>query len=377
MTSARRPALALAPALALLLALPAAAHKPSDSYLSLRADRAQITGQWDIAVRDLDDALGLDDDDDGAISWGELRRHEPAISAYALSRLGLSMGGEACPTKATALQIDDHSDGAYAVLRITAACPREGPVRVIYSLLWDLDPSHRGLLRLDASGSLRTAVFSPDHREETFGVAGTSAAGQLGAFVKEGAFHIWSGFDHILFLLALLLPAVLRREQGRWVPAESARSALREVLKVVTSFTIAHSVTLSLSTLGLVSLPSRWVESAIALSVLLAALNNLWPILRGRAWAFAFGFGLLHGFGFASVLVDLGLPRARLATALFGFNVGVELGQLAVVGAFFAVAYALRATKLYRRVALSGGSVLIACMACVWLVERAFDVRVF
>ena len=119
----------------------------------------------------------------------------------------------------------------------------------------------------------------------------------------------------------------------------------------------------------------RLVESAIAFSVVLAALNNIWPLVHGRRWLVAFGFGLIHGFGFASVLTDLGLPREALLLALVGFNLGVELGQLAIVAAFLPLAYALRRTWGYRRIAFVGGSAAIGAVAGLWLVERAFDVK--
>jgi hypothetical protein len=147
------------------------------------------------------------------------------------------------------------------------------------------------------------------------------------------------------------------------------------VLRIVTAFTVAHSITLSLATLGLVSLPSRWVESAIAASVVLAALNNIWPLFQARRWSVAFVFGLVHGFGFASVLADLGLPQGVLAVALVGFNVGVELGQLAIVAVFLPLAFALRRSLFYRRGLLLGGSWLIALLAAVWFLERAFNLR--
>jgi hypothetical protein len=143
---------------------------------------------------------------------------------------------------------------------------------------------------------------------------------------------------------------------------------------IVTAFTVAHSITLTLAVLGIVSLPSRLVESAIALSVVLAALNNLRPVLRRARVAAAFAFGLVHGFGFAGALFELGLPDDALALSLASFNAGVELGQLAIVGMFLPLAFALRATVAYRRVVLRGGSVAIALVAAVWFVERAFDV---
>ena len=139
---------------------------------------------------------------------------------------------------------------------------------------------------------------------------------------------------------------------------------------------MAHSITLSLATLGLVTLPSRWVEAAIALSVVLAALNNVWPVVHRGRWVVAFCFGLIHGFGFASVLQDLGLPREALALALVGFNVGVELGQLAIVAVFLPLAFAVRRTAFYQKGVLVGGSLLIALVAGIWLAERLFNLKV-
>jgi hypothetical protein len=189
--------------------------------------------------------------------------------------------------------------------------------------------------------------------------------------------HIWVGYDHILFLLSLLLPAVLvwRQEEG-WLAAETFHEGFIDVLKIVTSFTVAHSITLSLATLGLISLPSRLVESAIAASVVLAALNNIWPVFRGRRWTVAFGFGLIHGFGFASVLTDLGLPQGALLRALVGFNLGVEAGQLTIVGIFLPVAFGLRRTVFYRKAVFVGGSLLIVLVAGTWLTERVFNFKV-
>ena len=148
-----------------------------------------------------------------------------------------------------------------------------------------------------------------------------------------------------------------------------------DVVRVVTAFTLAHSLTLTLAALGVLALPSRLVESAIAASVIVAALNNLRPLYQRGRVLFAFGFGLLHGFGFASVLADLGLPQDALLLSLVGFNVGVELGQLAIVAVFLPLAWWLRNGLFYRRVVMLGGSAVIALVAAVWLLERGLDLQ--
>ncbi|MET3131749.1 hypothetical protein AAKU55_002012 [Oxalobacteraceae bacterium GrIS 1.11] len=354
-------------------ALPARAHKPSDSYLSLTVRGAQIDGQWDIALRDLDFAIGLDQDGDGQLRWDEIRSRHAAIAAYALERLDLASGRGACAVSVTGQLIDRHTDGAYSVLRFHAVCPEQIAVLSVgYRLFAELDPQHKGLARIEHGGVTSTAIFDPDHARQRLSLAAPDRLAQFAAYVKHGVWHIWIGYDHILFLLSLLLPAVLPAARG--APAASLRASFIDVLKVVTAFTLAHSLTLTLASLSLVSLPSRWVEAAIAGSVLLAALNNLLPLFRSRRPLAAFVFGLIHGFGFASVLVDLGLPREALLMSLFGFNMGVEIGQLAIVGLFLPLAFAWRDTVFYRRL-MGGASALIALLALVWLAERAFDLK--
>jgi hypothetical protein len=292
--------------------------------------------------------------------------------AYALQRLTLSIAGAACRLQPVELMVDDHSDGAYAVLRLAAQCPAV-PLNlgVDYRLLFDLDPSHRGLLRLDVDGESRSAVLSPEQPAQRFDPARTSRWNTFTQFVGDGMHHIWIGYDHMLFLVSLLLPAVLVRRGRAWTPAPSLRSALLGVLAVVTAFTLSHSITLTLAALDVIGLPSRLVESAIALSVLLAAINNIWPLVTRRGWVLAFSFGLVHGFGFASVLNDLGLPRGALALALAGFNIGVEIGQLTVVLAVVPLIYFVRQARFYHPGVLVGGSSAIALVAGVWFVGRA------
>ena len=357
----------------------ALAHKPSDSYLTLYADGQSLKGQWDVALRDLEYAVGLDADGDGAITWGELKAKQAEVDAYVLARLALRAEGKPCQLSPTEHLVDDHTDGAYAVLRFDAKCEAGTYARaeVEYSLFFDLDPTHRGLLRVAHGKDSTTGILSPDRPRLQLSAEARSRLEQFADYVGEGVWHIWIGFDHILFLVSLLLPSVFILQGKAWAPASRFRDTFWDVFRVATSFTIAHSITLSLAALSVVQLPSRLVESTIALSVVLAALNNIWPLVHGRRWAVAFGFGLIHGFGFASVLADLGLPRDALLLALVGFNVGVELGQLAVISAFLPVAYGLRRTQVYRRVIFLGGSAAIAFVALVWLVERALDVKIW
>ena len=363
---------------ALFLQTAAWAHKPSDSYLTLRAAAGSndIAVRWDIALRDLDYVLQLDRNGNGEISWGEVRLRSDDITRLATSRLQLSSADKDCAwATAAPLMLDKHSDGTYAVLSLSAQCPSlTGALKARYSLLFDVDPTHRGLVQWIAPGSTeaQALVFGNESGEQSLALQPAGAWETLRQYMLDGVWHIWIGYDHILFLLALLLPSVLVRQAGQWAPAPRIGGAAKEVIKVVTAFTLAHSITLSLAALGLISLPSRLVESAIAASVVVAALSNLFGAVESKRWMMAFAFGLLHGFGFASVLADLGLPKNALVLALVGFNVGVELGQLTIVAVFLPLAFGLRGTAFYRVGVLKGGSLIVALLATWWLVQRAF-----
>lgn len=351
------------------------AHKASDSYLGLEVQGQSVSGQWDIALRDIDFAIGLDSNGDANVTWGELRARQDALTAWALGHLTLQRGG-LCALQVRQMQIDEHSDGAYAVLKLAGQCPATASdLTVNYRLLFDLDALHRGLLKLSLDGKTQTAVLAPDRAQQVFQAEGISRLAQFGQYLVEGIWHIWIGFDHILFLLSLLLPAVLVYQAKRWQAVGSFRQALREVLWVVTAFTAAHSITLTLAALRVLELPSRLVESAIALSVVLAAANNLRPVVTHRRWGVAFGFGLIHGFGFATVLAELGLPQEAMVLSLLGFNLGVEVGQLAIVVVFLPLAYGLRHSTFYRKGVFVGGSVLTALVALIWLIERLFNMK--
>jgi hypothetical protein len=323
------------------------AHKPSDAHLNLDARGERITGRLDVAVRDLDAALAIDDGD-GAITWAELQAATPSIAHYIDSRLTI----DGCTLSQGAPALVDLSDGPYCSTPLTASCAASETLTIRYQLLFDIDAQHRGLVHVHGQ-----TLIARDGSPVT---AAMGESTSVGTFVREGVWHIWAGLDHVLFLLCLLLPAVWRRE--------SAKEVAREVFEIVTAFTLAHSITLVISTVGLFTLPSRFVETAIALSVVLAALNNLVRIVDAR-WAVAFALGLLHGLGFSSVLVDMGLPSHELVGTLLGFNLGVELGQAAIVVAVLPLLYGIRKTLAYRAL-LFGGSGAVAVLATIWTYQR-------
>lgn len=407
---------------------PAQAHKPSDSYLMLTArDAGRVDVVWHIALRDLDGELSLDADDDGRLTWGEVRKRWDDMLRFVRPHLRLSHDGAVCTVgegAAASPALIEHTDGQYAVFAWVQQCPLSPGASwtgamLDYRLFALSDPTHRGIVRWrvqmgqdDRQRELGVVVLGaghPGHAQawpaSPVGIAKmpspSPSSGQVARpavpasapvsdpspwpqvqrTVRDGVEHIAAGTDHILFLVSLLLVAVWRRQDvpvwrrvaGDWLPREHWRSALGEVLRLVTAFTVAHSITLGLATFGVVSPPSRWVESLIALSVLVAAVDNLWPILKAPRWAVVFGFGLVHGFGFAGAMQDLGLSAQDLVWPLLGFNLGVELGQLMLVVLVLPLGFVLRRTAFYRAGVVLPGSVAIAAMALVWFAERSTD----
>ena len=354
-----------AAALAVLLgAPPAAAHSASTAYVEIERGRdAATTVRWRIALRDLDVLLDVDADDDGRLRWREVLDRATAIEALARDRLRLAADDVACALRFDAPQFRREAELGYLQLDARGDC---AATALHYEVFANVDPTHRALVRIDGAAP---QVIAPGQSLVLPPGATTPAPG-IGAFVREGIGHILGGLDHLLFLVALMLPAVVRRSGSTWVPRSDRRAALVDVAWLATAFTLAHSLTLACATFGWMRISPSIVEPLVAATVLAAALNNLWPVVTRRLAAVAFAFGLVHGFAFAEVLAPLDLPRAALARALFGFNVGVETGQLLVVGASFALVAAAARWHGYATWVLRGGSTAVALLAVGWLLER-------
>jgi hypothetical protein len=350
------------------------AHKSSDSYLQLDAAPNRLTVRWDIALRDLDVALDLDTDADGKLSWGEVKTAWPRIESYAMAHLTI----EGCELHTTGRGLERRNDGAYAVLNLASDCRLSGQPVIAYTLIVDVDPTHRGIAKIQRPGQpIVLSVLDPSKASSSraSAPAGTAIAPtSRWEFLGEGIRHILTGYDHVLFLLCLLLPAVMRRTAESWRPVDKLSEAILPVLGIITSFTVAHSITLGLAALKLVSLPSSFIEPAIAVTIMLAALDNVWPFLPVRRIVVTFFFGLIHGFGFASVLSELNLPTADFAWALLQFNVGLETGQLMIVGVAIAALFSVRDWKRYRKIVICGGSMVAMAVAALWFVERTANV---
>ncbi len=367
----RRFVLCALPLLLVVLSLTAPqsafAHQSSVVFLRVSPERRVLFLTLRLASSDLFEALALPSE--RQLTPQDVAQQRERLIAYLLRRVSVENVGVACPGKAEKSDIEPRQGGFFVVETLRFECARLLERTTLrYDLFFDLDPRHQGLALIDGEGGVREHMFRSDRRtlqlEEKRSVLDYSLD-----YFRLGIEHIFTGYDHLAFVLGLLLVV------GSLWRSTSPRQALGYILRVVTGFTVAHSLTLILSALKLVSLPSRLVESAIALSIGYVAVENMIGAkVRKRLWL-AFGFGLVHGLGFASVLRELGLPSRGLIASLLCFNLGVEVGQLTVVALVLPVLVRLSVWRRYPEVVVRGTSWLLLIMSLIWFVQRAFDMQ--
>lgn len=337
------------------------AHATSTSYLFIEAAQSgdALRGRWDIAVADIAWGIDLDADGDGRLTWGEIARRQHDIGAFVFAGLEVVRSGVPCTTRLADLALADHLDEPYVSISTHIDCPQPGRLQLATPLLFGLDASQRTLLDVRGPSGRDNAVLAP-------GGAPWAEAGPVGTisrfvqYLRHGARHVAIGYDHLAFLLLLLLPSVLRAKG----------SVLRDVLALVTAFTLAHSITLGLAASGVVRLPERPIEFAIALSIVVAGVLNLVPRTAHLRLPLAFGFGLIHGFGFANALAGLDVQGARLAPLLAGFNIGVELAQLGVVMLVMPLLLAWHRSPFFAARIAPALSIAVATGGGIWMIER-------
>ena len=390
----------------LMVFLPALlnAHAPNQSYIYMRVYDTEVGGRFEITIKDLNQAVGLELKED--LSLEDLAPHLDKINAYLKSKINFSSkyGEHSIVFKDVELVTRGYL-GTFALMDFSLENTSQVPdlLEIDYQAIFDQVENNKGVLVIEynfkagiiANEAGISLIFDEGNTKQSLKLDSYSVFTGFWAMIQMGMHHIWIGLDHILFLLALILPSVLLlmqmseaanspRDNGQfsalltnhqWRPVPLFKPALWFIIKIITFFTIAHSITLSLAALEILILPSRLVESIIALSIALAAIHNMGPILQGRDWLIAFLFGLFHGFGFASVLAESGLSGDYLVLSLLGFNIGVEIGQLVIICIIFPVLYLLRKTILYRFI-LNYGSIILIIISLYWFIERALDIDI-
>ncbi len=383
----------------LLLPLTGFGHRPDRSLIYLRVyENEGIEGRFEINVNELNKYVGLDLDLHPKIS--DVRVYEDKIREYIFEHTSFSSQyGKHNIIFTDEITFLPLSFGSFIQFHFKLDNVEKiaDELQVTYSVFLEENPNQTNGLGIEYNWKaglinnekIMALDFTPGNTTKTLVLTDKGLWTGFMAMVRQGMWHIWIGIDHILFLLALILPSVVRRkneedlknEKSRkkswlniwWEPVPMFKPAFWYILKVVTFFTIAHTITLSLAALNIVNLSSRWVESIIALSIGLAAYHNIKPIFRGNEWIIAFVFGLFHGFGFASVMSDLGFKGEFLTLSLLGFNIGVEVGQVVIILMIFPILYLIRKSKAYKKI-LVFLSLILILISIYWFVERFFEI---
>lgn len=344
------------------------AHQLNSSYSTLDIEHNQIKLTLMFDISDLALVFPLDENRDGAVDREEAQRGLPGMYAYFAEHYSVALGYTPVELKAQegGFYLDEFGNMFvnFIFTKNVSAAPAEIGFRIDF--FEKFGKAHKNLVKAVAGDTLQTAILTADqprHRfvlgEEVFLLA------RFREFIVLGLEHIFLGYDHILFLLGLIAIG------GRFI----------DLIKIVTSFTVAHSITLILAALEIVALPGRLIESGIALSIAYVAAENFIIFtgnnstdaenLTRHRWILTFFFGLVHGFGFANVLRDLGLPGRGLIGSLLSFNLGVELGQIVIVGVLFPIILIVAKTKFQRQVVYALSSIIFV-FGLSWFIERSF-----
>ncbi|MFQ5898541.1 MAG: HupE/UreJ family protein [Candidatus Methylomirabilia bacterium] len=329
------------------------AHPANVAYADIVVHAKSVEIDLSVNLFELDLLLSLDQNLNARVEPDELERKRAEIREYLRQRVSVSSSGRELPMETGSSRVTRGADGK-ALFKITLRFPSETRLQrlaIRCEPLAELGTDHRTIARITSRDRVEQFVFQQGVVYE----GRRGVVGYLIQFLRLGIIHIFIGYDHIAFLIGLLLMG------GR----------LLTLVKIVTAFTVAHSLTLSLAAVDMVRLPSRVVEVGIALSIVYIALENFLAKSFDRRWRVSFVFGLLHGFGFASVLREIGLPRSGLVSALFSFNLGVEVGQLVIVVLLTPLLWLLSHTRAHR-LATRSVSALILCLGVFWLYQRVW-----
>ncbi|MCG8315566.1 MAG: HupE/UreJ family protein [Pseudomonadales bacterium] len=337
--------------------------------------------RWNIEIT-IQELLGefphSDSDENGRLTPLEYAHIDAQkVAKYVTERIAVLSKDHRCHLSITAYNIVTHKRADYMQFPLTVDCSGAyQKLTVDYHLFFDENPYHQGTWTIIYDGKPSLYYFWEDQRRHSHWFQKPSLWSVSLDFLGKGIHHILIGYDHLLFLFSLLLTAVLVRKGRQWRPVAGFSDAFVNVIKLITVFTIAHSITLTCAVLEWVWVPpSRWVESFIALTVLLAALNILFPIRQSAVLAVTFVFGLIHGFGFASVLQEYEMSEDSLLVGLLSFNGGVEIGQIAVVAMLLPLLFGLRGKQVYVTHILKGAAFMIGTIAFLWLIDRSFNLQ--
>lgn len=360
------------------------AHARRENYVWVNIELDHVAGRFEINKKDIKSKLGIELDVPGADALETLKNTAPDVQAYLLQNFSLSYNGERKEIQFLEPSYFDDNGSPFVQYHYrTEGVPEDDHIQLTNTIFLSdeflkKDPLHRSLIVLEHNRyrglefghESTTLVFGPHLREADLNVADPPGILIWKDFFHQGLLHIWLGLDHMLFLVSLLLTTVLIRQGSSWEPVSRARDVVINTLKIVTIFTISHSITLALAVLGLVNVPAAPVEAIIALSIIVVSLNNVFSFFKAHTWILILVFGLIHGLGFASAMGDLQFRNVQIEKILVMFNIGVEIGQVAVVLLILPILFLLRTKQYYRQIIMPGISLLSAALASFWMGSR-------
>lgn len=379
--------------LCLMLYWPAAnAHQMSTAYLQLSqsplhvspfesgddasANTPTLYGELQLRWFDLELVIGLDANTDGELSWAEVDARSREIKGFVKQHLAILSAGNNCGLRIeNEIQTDMHFDEGYLVLYFNSNCAlsaeetQTAALAVQYSAIFAQDADHKLLVNADVFQQKFSGVIDAQNQRYLIEPENNPISSIISTYIYQGMLHIFKGTDHILFLCALLLTCVLQRVNHQWQAKPQLKRIFTDTAWIITAFTVAHSLTLTATAMDIIVPSSRWVEFAIALSVMLTALNNIWPVVLRLGWI-TFAFGLLHGMGFAGVLGELGIDKDQKLLSVIAFNLGVELGQLMILTALLPILLYVGKRHWYQKYGLQASSAIIALIALQWCISR-------
>lgn len=359
-----------------LYSVPAMAHDPGLSFVNIELNRGKLSTHIIFARKDLERFVQLDKHNFFSIDDTHIedRQIKLELTQFILSAVELYVAEKKLPAEIIDIEVDT-SDAVHFKLDYLTVT---GESLLIHSSMIDkFSPGHRQIVKVRKNNQLvNSRILSARQPRFQLDLPELDQWSQFLSFMIDGVWHIWIGFDHILFIITLILPAVLLLNQKQWQPQSNLKQIIKQTVYVISAFTVAHSLTLALTVFDVISLPIQIIESVIAASVIIAAFNNIFIWVNQRLWLLAFVFGLVHGMGFASVLNEIGLYSYNQLITVIGFNLGVELGQIVIISIILPVLYSLRKYRFYKPVLMQSGSMIIIVIASMWFLERISEISI-
>lgn len=331
-------------------------------YTTLKVIQNSVSADFKILGHDFDSVLNVDADKNGELSEAETQKASPVMHLYLTDKFIVQNGQDRCVPE----MLGAFSQTKYVRVQLLYKCAEiVNDLRVRSGLFYEADKGFQNIIQIQAGKQKLETILKKDQPEFSLSDAQKSRPflQLMAQYLKLGIEHIRTGYDHLMFLFGLLLLG----------------GSFRGMLKIVSSFTVAHSITLILSALNVITLPIRFTESMIALSIMYIGVENFFLKEASKRWRITFFFGLVHGFGFASVLRERGLPSQGLVPALLSFNLGVEAGQIAIVALMLPVLFGLTGTlKRYNKEKLLvfTGSAIIFVFGLNWFLQRALNLKI-